>query len=84
MAHKCKIGIVSLFPSSAVKGFGALSIVYKADVACFGPCFDSLSIQVGFTVAPVYAVAIKVSNDHPWFGGVQHVHLESITWWFVD
>ena len=64
VAHKCEIGIVSLFPSSTVKEFGELCIVYKAEMACFGPCFDCLSIQVRFTVAPAYAVAIKVSNDH--------------------
>ena len=62
MAHKCEIGIVSLFSSSTVKGFGELCTVYKTEIAYFGPCFDCLSIQVGFTVAPVYSVAIEVSN----------------------
>ena len=58
--------------------------MYKAEMACFGPCFDCLSIQVGFTLAPVYAVAIKVPNDHLQFGGAQCVHLESISQQFVD
>ena len=84
MAHKCELGIISLFPSSTVKGFGELCIVYKAEMACFGSCFDCLSIQVGFTVAAVYAVVIEVSNDHLWFGGAQRVYLESISWRFVD
>ena len=84
MAYKCEIGMVFLFASFTAKGLGELCIAWKAEMACFGPCFDCFSIQVGFTVASVYAVAIEVPNDHLWFGGEQRVHLESITWWFVE
>ena len=67
MAHKCEIGIVSLLPSFTVKKFAKLCMVYKAEMACFGSCFDCLSIPVGFAVVPIYAVAIEVSNGHLWF-----------------
>ena len=53
-------------------------------MAGFGPCFDCLSIQVGFTVALVDAVATEVSNDHLWFGCAQSVHVESTIWQIVE
>jgi len=43
VAHKREIGVVSLFPSATIKGFGELCIVYKVEMACFGPSFDCLS-----------------------------------------